>query len=117
MKNILACLVLLPISLNAYAAQPDCINYKGWARTLGYYYFNKSTLLGDENYDYKNQIVTRLASEQINENIFHQVHHFKNRKANGAPIAFIVTTRATADTCHVDRSNAYIVTKSFEHDH
>ena len=124
MKYIIAILIFSVLSNNAYAIEPDCANAKGWARPLGYLYFNKSKLLENENFDHTKLSVTRLASERINDNLYHQVHHFAYSKNNGAVVSIIITNDAYTENsdasilrCPVGSVNAYVISKEYVYDH
>jgi len=124
MKYIYSIFIFSLLSNNAFANDPDCINAKGWARPIGYLYFNKSGLLDNENFDHTKLSVSRLASERITDDLYHQVHRFAYTKNNGDNVSIIIANDAYTENsdasilrCPVGSVNAYIISKEYVYGH
>ena len=115
MKTIsILLIILLSIGL-AHASHPDCANSKGWARSLGYYYFKKAKLLRPGDFDHKRLHVIRLASEQVDDDLFRQVHYFSYEKLNGENISLVLTNAASSSECPLGSVNAYVVSQVLDY--
>ena len=98
-----------------YAAQsilkkhPDCTGTERWPTSIAIVYLKNAGLISKEQLSFSKTRTVRLASEQIEENLFRQVHLITFTEKSGKTIEAITINDASREECSMSEGAVYAV--------
>ena len=107
----LLCVSCQPI----YAAQsilkkhPDCTGTERWPTSIAIVHLKNSGLTSNELLDFSKTKTVRLASQQIEENLFRQVHLITFTEKSGKTIQAITVNDASHEECSMSEGAVFVV--------
>ncbi len=110
MKSIL---FISMISAFASASTPDCDSPQSWAATMAYVQLTNNDIELKEKINTNSTVVTLLASEKIEEDIYRQIHHIDFKLHTGEVITVITSNEATSEECSYSGVDVYEVTNKY----
>lgn len=112
---ILFCSLLCGSCQSIYAAQniqkkhPDCTGSERWPASIAFVYLKNAGLTSNERLDFSKTKTVRLASEQIEENLYRQVHLITFTEKSGKTVEAITLNDASREECSMSEGAVYVV--------
>jgi hypothetical protein len=104
---------VLSTTLPACASQPPplCNKPGQWPSNMAFVHLKNRGLTNNENIDFSQTEVSRIASEQINDTTHRQVHLITFTQTDGGTIQAITISDATIEECSMSEVEVYRVEK------
>jgi hypothetical protein len=93
------------------AKAPDCSGVEKWPTAMAFAHLKNAGITNNERLDFKRTKTTRLASEQIKDGLFRQIHYVTFTDKSGNKIEVITVNDASADECSMSGVNVYVISK------
>lgn len=109
--------LLLVVTVNAAAQSPkahgpDCSG--GWPTNMAQASLKNAGLLENKEIDFTKTTTTRLASEKVGNDRWHQVYFVTFFRRSGDKIQAIVVHDASIEECSMTGARVYVVSKLLE---
>jgi hypothetical protein len=88
---------------------PDCSG--GWPTDMTFSHMKNAGLVNNPDIDFSNTKTTRLASQQIGKDLWHQVYRVTFTKPSGASIEAIAVHDASIEECSMSGVEVFVVSK------
>lgn len=92
-----------------WAAVPDCTGVEAWPASSAYGKLKNAGLLTPEETMHSATVVERLASENKQNEWFHQVHKIEFSKKDGTSVTVITVHVASEDECSESQADVYLI--------
>ena len=114
-KLLIAFLLVVTVHATAQASQthgPDCSG--SWPTNMAQATLKNEGLLNNEEIDFTKTKTTRLASEKVGKDRWHQVYFVTFYKRFGDRIQAVVVHDASIEECSVTGVRVYVVSRLLE---
>ena len=104
---------ILSLNIQTYKniKHPDCSGIERWPTSMAYVHLKNAGLLGPNITDFSKTKTVRLASEQIGDDLFKQVHKVTFTKVSGEIIEVITVNNASNQECSMSGVEVFIISK------
>ena len=110
-KNKYLLIILLFVLTSAFAGQPDCTGLNSYPANIALTFLMNKQVVSKDEVDSSKTLVRRLASEQIDKDLYKQVHYIVFTKHSGGRVAVITINEASSTECSMDQGVVYEVIK------
>ncbi|MGR5154749.1 hypothetical protein [Photobacterium swingsii] len=106
-------ILLILFSSLSLASSPKCDTPSSWAPNMAYVYLlnNKVFTAGDVEHD--KTLVTRIASEKIENDVYQQVHHVIFKLKSGEDVEVITSNEASSSECSYSGVKVFVISSTF----
>lgn len=108
-SSLLVATLLTMTSLQSFA-DPKCDGIENWAASVAYSSLKNEGLLTPETTLYEQTKVERLASEEIGDDLFRQVHHITFLLKTGT-VEVITVNDASSEECSMSDVQLFLIDK------
>jgi hypothetical protein len=91
------------------AQAPDCSGVDQWPTTMAFAHLKNAGITDNERLDFARTKTTLLASEQIKDGLFRQIHHVAFREISGHAIDVVTVNDASNDECSMSGVDVYVI--------
>jgi hypothetical protein len=110
----ITCLALLQtFSPPAYAKDPDCAYQGGFPSSVAHTYLRNAGFFKPGEVNIGKSVTTRLASEKIGKNLYHQVHLVKFIRTSGKEFSVITVSDGSREECSLSDVVVYLISKQY----
>jgi hypothetical protein len=89
---------------------PDCSG--GWPTNMAQATLKNAGLLRNEEIDFSKSKTTRLASEQISKDLWHQIYLVTFHKKSGEDVQAMAIHDASMEECSMTEVRVYVISKT-----
>ena len=114
-KLLIAFLLLATVNATAQSSQtrgPDCSG--SWPTNMAQATLKNAGFLNNKEVDFTKTKTTRLASEKVGKDLWHQVYFVTFFKRSGDKIQAVVVHDASIEECSMTGVQVYVVSKLLE---
>ena len=90
---------------------PDCIGVNRWPTSMAYAELKNEGIVSSETIDFTKTQTIRIASEQIGNDLYHQVHLVTFTKINSEIIQVLTVSDASSEECSLGAVDVYVISK------
>ena len=91
------------------ARVPDCSGAESWPTSMAFVHLKNEGITDNEKVDFEKTKTTRLASEQIGEDLFRQVHRVTFTEKSGHVMEAITVNDASLEECSMSGVDVFLV--------
>ncbi|WP_041395013.1 hypothetical protein [Photobacterium profundum] len=95
------------------ASSPKCDAPTSWAPNMAYVYLLNNKVLTADKVEHDKTIVSQIASEQIANDIYRQVHHVIFTLKSGESIEVITSNEASSEECSLGSVDVFLISNKF----
>lgn len=100
------------VALNAHAVKsPDCTGVDRWPASMAFAQLKNAGIVTADSLDLSKTRVNRLASEQIQPDLFVQIHRITFIQKSGKLIEVITSNQASSEECSMGSVDVFVVDK------
>ena len=111
MKHLFLLFIVSLFSTHLLSGNPDCSGVNRWATNMAYTQLKNEGLLTRESVDITKTITTRIASEQIGDDLYKQVHRVVFTLHSGGVVQVMTVNDASSEECSMSSVEVYVVSK------
>ena len=93
------------------AQTPDCSGVEQWPTSMAFAHLKNAGITDNERLDFARTKTARLASEQIKDGLFRQLHHVTFTEKSGNTIEVITVNDASNDECSMSGVDVYVISR------
>lgn len=93
---------------------PNCSD--GWPTKMAFVHMKNAGLSDNDSIDFSKTKTTRLASEKIGKNLWHQVYYVTFKKKSGGTIDAIAVHDASFEECSMSGVEVFVVARHLNPD-
>ena len=101
----------VPAKAQRIVAHPDCAGVDSWAATMAFVHLKNAGMTDNAKIDSTKTTVVRLASEQIGNDLYRQVHNVKFIEKSGNVIEVITMNDASHQECSMSAVDVFVVAR------
>src|SRR5436853_3345578 len=90
---------------------PNCAGVEQWPTSMAFTYLKNNGITDSDRLDFTKTQTRRLASEQISDRLFRQVHHVVFIQKSGQTIETITVNDASNDECSESGVDVYVISQ------
>jgi hypothetical protein len=90
---------------------PDCSGNERWPTSMAFVHLKNDGITDNSKVNFNKTKTIRLASEQIERNLFRQVHHVTFTERSGKTIEVITVNDASNEECSMSAVDVYVVAR------
>ncbi len=94
-----------------FAKDPDCTGTDRYPTSMAFVYLKNAGIANNNTLDFSKTKTTRLASEKIGKNLYHQVHLITYIEKSGKNIEVITVNDASSEECSMSDVEVFLVAK------
>jgi hypothetical protein len=106
-------MALLVFAMPAFAKDPDCLHKGSWPINMAHTRLRDGGVFKPEEVDITQATITRLASEKLRKNLYHQVHLVKFTKTSGEELNVITVSDTSWEECSMSTVGVYLISKQY----
>jgi hypothetical protein len=95
----------------AWAGHPDCSGVERWATSMAFVHLKNAGYTNNDKVIWGQIETVRIASEQIGEDLYRQVHRVRIPETDGNSIEVITVNDASTEECSMGGVEVYVVSK------
>lgn len=115
MRALIASSVLmlgtLTVTSSVLAVAPDCSGVDRWPTSMAFVHLKNAGITSNEALDFAKTETTRLASEEIGENLYRQVHLIRFIEKSGRTIEVVTINDASSVECSMSGVEVFVIAK------
>jgi hypothetical protein len=111
MKKSKILILALCATSSVFAKNPDCTGINRWPTSMALVHLSNAGITNDGRVDLKKTKISRLASERIGKDLYHQIHHITFTETSGKIVEVITSNNASNEECSMSGVDVYVVTK------
>jgi len=90
---------------------PNCAGVNQWPTSMAFAYLKNANLTNNDRVDFTKTKTTRIASEQIGNGLFRQVHRVVFREKSGSEIETITVNDASNEECSASGVDVFVISR------
>ena len=90
---------------------PDCSGVDRWPTVMAFGELKNAGITDNQRLDFTRTKTTRLASEQVKEGLFRQLHHVTFVEKSGTNIEVITANDVSKEECSMSGVEVYVISK------
>ena len=106
--------ILLMLAVTSFwvsSKTPDCTNPNAWPAAMAFTHLKNDGVVNNDAFDFKKTLVTKLASEKIDKDLYRQIHLVRFTRKSGEAIEAITVNEASGEECSMSGVDVYPITK------
>jgi len=93
------------------SGHPVCDSSNNWAATMAFVHLKNEKIINNENIDINLTQVKRIASEEIEQGLYKQVHEINFYKKSNEVISVLAVNNASHEECSMGPVKVYLIEK------
>lgn len=95
----------------AVAGHPDCAGVERWPTSMAFVHLKNAGLTSNDKLDFSETKTVRLASEQIEKDLYRQIHLVVFAEKSGETIEVITESDASTEECSMSDVEGFVVSR------
>ena len=92
-------------------SHPDCSGIDRWPTTMAFVQMKNDGITNNNKIDFEKTETTRIASEEIKEGLYKQVHKIKFHENDGVIYDIMTISNASHEECSMSAVEVFLVSK------
>jgi hypothetical protein len=105
--------LLQTFATSAFAKDPDCLHKESWPISMAFTHLRDAGIFKLGEIDPSQATITRLASEKLRKNLYHQVHLVKFKTITGKELNVITVSDTSWEECSMTGVDVYLINKKY----
>ena len=103
--------ILITLSTTTIAREPNCARPDGWPAGMAFTHLKNTGMISNDSLDTSKTKVSKLASEKVGKDLYHQVHLVRFVKTSGEDVFAITVNEASSQECSMSNVDVYLISK------